>query len=276
MTFSHLFSIGLSGVNAFATGLESVSANIANSQTAGYKHFETSFAERVSAYQGARANEGAGVIASARQVIGDQGAVTRTATSTNAAILGAGFFVVAPGPASPASEMTFTRSGDYAPDAAGNLVNGKGYYLQGVSGGGDASGGLGGLQTVNVTAAADATLGALLGVTIDEDGLVIGRYATGEERTLFRIPLAVFVNEEGLVDAGDATFRATPDAGDVRIQNARTGAAGAIEGAALEASTVDIGREFSTLIETQRAYATTTRILSTADDLFRTLVETAA
>jgi flagellar hook protein FlgE len=60
------------------------------------------------------------------------------------------------------------------------------------------------------------------------------------------------------------------------LANPRTGRAGEIEGSALEISTVDIGREFSTLIETQRAYATNARIITTADELWRTLVETAA
>ena len=48
------------------------------------------------------------------------------------------------------------------------------------------------------------------------------------------------------------------------------GLAGAIEGAALESSTVDIGSEFSTLIETQRAYATNARVITVADEFWRT------
>ena len=101
-------------------------------------------------------------------------------------------------------------------------------------------------------------------------------YANGAMHTIYRIPLALFVNPDGLETAGRSAFRNTTLSGDARLLAAQADGAGAIEGSALEISTVDIGQEFSTLIATQRAYSTASRIISTADELWRTLVGTAA
>lgn len=288
MSFSGLFSIGLSGLSAFSAGLEAVSSNIANSQTTGYKRVTTNFADLIptdAASQGQSIGAGAagsGVAAISRQLFGEQGAVTRTNTATNMAVSGDGFFVVAQEAASNGSAaLLFSRAGDFKPDALGNLVNSAGFYLQGTSAGSTArAGSLQSLQTVNITrtpAGADpAALGALTGVAIDRDGNVNATYANGETHTLFRIPLAQFVNPEGLEEAARTAFRNTTLSGEARLAGARTGNAGAIEGSALEISTVDIGQEFSTLISTQRAYSTASRVISTADELWRTLVQTAA
>lgn len=288
MSFSGLFSIGLSGLSAFSAGLEAVSSNIANSQTTGYKRVTTNFADLIPTYapsQGQAIGAGAsgtGVSAVSRQLFGEQGAVTRTNTPTNIAVSGDGFFVVAEEPAASGSApLFFTRAGDFKTDALGNLVNSAGFYLQGTSAGSNArAGSLQSLQTVNVNrtpAGADpAALGALTGVAIDQDGTVNATYANGETHTLFRIPLAQFVNPEGLEEAARTAFRNTTLSGDARLAGARTGNAGAIEGSALEISTVDIGQEFSTLISTQRAYSSASRVISTADELWRTLVQTGA
>ncbi|MEZ5895501.1 MAG: flagellar hook basal-body protein [Parvularculaceae bacterium] len=288
MSFSGLMSIGLSGLNAFAKGLEAVSSNIANSQSSGYKRVRTDFSDLIpvgapSLNQTVGAGViGTGVSAAARQLVDEQGAILRTNEHTNIAIAGDGFFVVSKD-VTPANDFLFTRAGDFSPDALGNLVNASGLYLQGatIDASGAASvGSLAGLETVNINrtpaGASAATLGALTGVTVDEDGLVIASYANGETRPLFQIPLALFTNTSGLEEGDATTFMATTLSGVASLAAARSGRAGAIEGAAVEASTVDIGQEFSTLIQTQRAYSTNARVLSVADELWRTAVETAA
>ena len=49
--------------------------------------------------------------------------------------------------------------------------------------------------------------------------------------------------------------------------------AGAIVSSALEASTVDLAKEFSDLITTQRAYSAATRIITTADQMLQELMQ---
>ncbi len=288
MSFSGLMSIGLSGLNAFATGLEAVSSNIANSQSSGYKRVRTDFSDLIpvgapSLNQAVGAGViGTGVSAAARQLVDEQGAILRTNEQTNIAIAGDGFFVVSQD-VTPTDDFLFTRAGDFSADALGNLVNASGLYLQGASvdaNGAASVGSLAGLETVNINrtpaGATAANLGALTGVTIDKDGFVIGSYANGETRPLFQIPLALFTNTSGLEEGDATTFMATTLSGGATLAAARSGRAGAIEGSAVEASTVDIGQEFSTLIQTQRAYSTNARVLSVADELWRTAVETAA
>ena len=286
MSFTGIFAIGASSLTAFANGIESIASNVANSDTTGYKRIRTDFEALLPTARagGGLVSPGAagtGVSAGARQLFGEQGAIARDAQSTHVAVAGAGYFVVsrAPGASAPA-DLLFTRAGDFRPDEQGNLVNAAGFYLQGVSGTGAGAISARGLQAVNVNrtppGADAALLGDLVAVAVAGDGAVQATYANGETHTIFRIPLAQFVNEDGLALADRTAFAATTSSGAAEIGAARQGRAGAIEGAALEASTVDLGAEFSALIETQRAYATGARILSTADDLWRTLVGTAA
>ncbi|MEE2692512.1 MAG: flagellar hook basal-body protein [Pseudomonadota bacterium] len=288
MSLTGLFSIGVSGVTAFTTSLEAVSNNIANSQTVGFKRARTDFADLVTAgAQQPGGRGGAGVGAVNRQLIAEQGAVTRTQTKTNAAISGDGFFVVsetANGNGGVAPYL-FTRAGDFAPNAAGDLVNGAHYFLQGYAlnadGGANGARGLSGLETVNINrrpplpdGAADP--GALLGVEIAADGRLMASYANGETYALYRIPVALFTNSGGLDEASATAFLNATDAGSIQIVNPGESRSGILETAAVEISTVDIGSEFSTLIATQRAYASNAKIISVADELWRKLVETAA
>lgn len=279
MSFTGIFAIGLSSLTAFSKGIESISSNVANSDTVGYKRLRTDFEALLPTSRTSPA--GTGVAASARQLFSEQGAIARNNQTTHVAVAGDGFFVVSREPgATAAGDLLYTRAGDFRPDAEGNLVNAAGFYLQGAASTAGGAISAQGLQTINVNripAGEDpALLGDLVSVAIGGDGAVNATYANGETHTIFRIPLALFVNEDGLALADRTAFSATSASGAAEIANAQSGRAGTIEGSALEASTVDLGAEFSALIETQRAYSTGARVLSTADELWRTLVGTAA
>ena len=56
-----------------------------------------------------------------------QGNVVSSATATNLAVQGSGFFVVSDS----SGNLYLTRNGSFVPDASGNLVNSSGYYLMG-------------------------------------------------------------------------------------------------------------------------------------------------
>lgn len=286
MSFTGIFAIGVSSLTAFAKGIETISSNVANADTTGYKRVRSDFeallpTARSNAGSVSAGAAGTGVAAAARPLVGEQGAITRNNQSTHIAVAGDGFFVVSRTPdASQADDLLYTRAGDFKPDANGDLVNAAGFYLQGspaLSGGALSAQGLSTVNLNRIPSGEDpAVLGDLVSVAIGGDGAVNATYANGETHAIFRIPLAQFVNEDGLALADRTAFAATSASGAAEIAAAQTGRAGSIEGSALETSTVDLGREFSALIETQRAYATGARILSTADDLWRTLVETAA
>lgn len=288
MSLNGVFSIGLSGINALSTSFEAISNNIANSQTTGFRRIETDFSTLVSATATdldatvGTTTPGGGVSAINRAIISDQGAVTRTGAETNLAVNGEGFFVVSrtADQANATDPFFFTRAGGFFANANGDLVNEAGYFLRGAPASAANTGAIGAsinsLQTVNITDANLTGGAAISEIEVNADGQVIARLSTGETRALFDIPLALFTNPDGLEDAPFSAFRQSDDAGALTLARSGQEAAGTIESAALELSTVDVSQEFSTLIVTQRAYASNAQIISIADELWRTLTETAA
>ena len=64
----------------------------------------------------------------------------------------------------------------------------------------------------------------------------------------------------------------TQQSGDYTLRTANSGPAGAVIQASLEASTVDIGEEFTNMIVVQRAYSAAAKIISTADQMLEQLM----
>ena len=125
------------GLQAQSFALQNISGNIANSQTTGYKETDTSFDALVSAAAQGEQTSGS-VIAGSVSTNTVQGSIQSSTVSTNMAINGSGYFVVAQ-PASFSDNQPvfngvndFTRRGDFQENSGGYLVNGAGYYLEGV------------------------------------------------------------------------------------------------------------------------------------------------
>lgn len=118
-----------------------------------------------------------------------------------------------------------------------------------------------------------AIFGSLSGVKIDEKGFVTALFDNGIERQIFQIPVATFINPDGLKPETGNAFTVTQESGPFNLKIANTNGAGKVEGSALEASTVDIAQEFTNLITTQRAYSASTKIITTADDMLQELIQ---
>ncbi|MDB5444959.1 MAG: flagellar hook protein FlgE, partial [Phenylobacterium sp.] len=129
MTLSSALSTAVSGITAQSTALATISKNIANASTTAYKSSNTDFQTMLTGVSGAQT--GGGVTAMAMTNLSQQGQIASTATPTNVAIDGSGFFVVASSATASASDFAYTRDGSFTTDSAGNLVNDAGYYLQG-------------------------------------------------------------------------------------------------------------------------------------------------
>ncbi len=114
--------------------------------------------------------------------------------------------------------------------------------------------------------------GTLAGVTIDESGLMTALFDNGETRPIFKIPLATFVNVNGLNSRTGNVWNQTQSSGDNTLREANNGSAGSVNQATLESSTVDIGQEFTKMIVVQRAFSAATKIISTADEMLEELV----
>ncbi len=129
----------VSGLQAQSFALQNISGNIANSSTVGYKGIGTSFEDLVPASTTPDKQAAGGVTAHAQASITTQGTVSSTSVATNMAISGEGFFNVQK-PIGVTDNVPvfdgvtdYTRRGDFQLNANGNLVNGAGYYLLGVS-----------------------------------------------------------------------------------------------------------------------------------------------
>jgi flagellar hook protein FlgE len=127
------------GLQAQSFALQNVSGNIANASTIGYKGIGTSFMDLIPQSATPERQVAGGVTAYAQATITTQGTVSATAVATNMAINGQGFFNVQKPVGvtdnAPVFDGTvnYTRRGDFQLNATGNLVNGAGYYLLGVT-----------------------------------------------------------------------------------------------------------------------------------------------
>ena len=117
-----------------------------------------------------------------------------------------------------------------------------------------------------------AGFGQFSGVTIGEDGLVTALFENGDIRPVFKIPVATFPNPAGLGANTGNVFTQTDFSGLFFLRTAGTGGAGKVQNSVLEASTVDIAKEFTQMITTQRAFSAAAKILTTADEMLDDLV----
>ena len=114
--------------------------------------------------------------------------------------------------------------------------------------------------------------GTFAGVSISDDGLVTALFDNGDTRPVYQIPVATFTNPNGLESRSGNVWNASEKSGDYTLRTAGNGAAGVVTQASLEASTVDIGEEFTNMIVVQRAYSASTKIISTADQMLEELM----
>jgi flagellar hook protein FlgE len=127
------------GLQAQSFALQNISGNIANASTTGYKGIGTSFEDLIPDATTPSRQVAGGVTAFAQATISTQGTVSATTVATNMAINGDGFFSVQKASAVVDNVPVFsgttdyTRRGDFQLNANGNLINGAGYYLMGIT-----------------------------------------------------------------------------------------------------------------------------------------------
>ncbi|HET6466264.1 MAG TPA: flagellar hook protein FlgE, partial [Nitrospiria bacterium] len=121
---------GVSGLDAFGTGLSVVSNNIANMNTTGFKSGSVSFADIISqTLSGATATSqvGRGVYVNGITTQFDQGSFETTSNGLDLAIEGDGFFSVR----DPSGAIAYTRAGSFAVNVNGDVATPDGFVLQG-------------------------------------------------------------------------------------------------------------------------------------------------
>lgn len=128
MSITSAMYSAVSGLTAQSKALASISSNIANSSTTGFKGTVTEFTSYINKTTTVDEQVG-GVIASNSRSISSQGEIETSSVTTNLAVNGEGFFVVSDDTAD--GGTYFTRNGSFSTDSDGYLVNSEGYYLSG-------------------------------------------------------------------------------------------------------------------------------------------------
>ncbi len=118
------FNIALSGLNATNQELNTISNNIANTGTSGFKGSRTEFG---SIYNGTQA--GGVQVTGFSQNFDTTGSIVATGYSLDMALTSGGFFVVEDSK----GQTSYTRSGAFSTDSQGYIVSNTGGYLQGYS-----------------------------------------------------------------------------------------------------------------------------------------------
>tara|TARA_R110002096_G_scaffold47539_4_gene126689 strand:- start:285 stop:1592 length:1308 start_codon:yes stop_codon:yes gene_type:complete len=136
MTISSSLNAGVAGLNANATRLATISDNIANSGTYGYKRAGADFESMVlSQDQGAGKYSAGGVRATSSRMINQRGALVGTSNAMDIAISGRGMLPVTTGASLSTgvsdTTMLLTTTGSFHPDASGTLRTESGLVLLG-------------------------------------------------------------------------------------------------------------------------------------------------
>ncbi len=134
MSISSSLNAGVAGLSSNATRLATISDNIANSGTYGYRRVETDFQSMVTGSRGGKYSAG-GVQATSRRLIDEGGSLTPTTNPTDLAVRGRGFIPVASATAIKAGDnspkMMLATTGSFRPDKDGFLVSEAGLAMMG-------------------------------------------------------------------------------------------------------------------------------------------------
>lgn len=117
------------------------------------------------------------------------------------------------------------------------------------------------------------TAGSLLGLSVNNEGIIIGEFDNGESQNLFKLALANFLAPTGLDRRGDNLFAQTASSGSPIIGTATSGSFGSILGQTLELSNVELATEFVALIKTQQAFRANARVITITDELLSETVD---
>ncbi|MDR0869779.1 MAG: flagellar hook-basal body complex protein [Planctomycetaceae bacterium] len=117
-----------------------------------------------------------------------------------------------------------------------------------------------------------AGAGTLFDYSIEKDGIITGYFSSGVNRTIGKIPLATFRNQEGLYKAGDSLYRESTNSGDAKIGTAGQDGVGVIKSNALELSNTDIGGEIVQMILDSAMYRANAKIMTTSNEMYDALL----
>lgn len=249
--------IAKTGLEAQQTKMATISNNLANASTTGFKRDRAVFADLI--YQnvvqvGSQSSEdtvmpsglniGTGVRTVATEKLFTQGNIVQTGNSLDVAIQGRGFLQIL----MPDGETAYTRDGTLQKDSTGQLVTSMGYNLE-----------------PGITIPDDA-----LTVSISSDGVVsVVSQGSSSPAEIGTIQLADFVNPSGLQAMGNNLYIESGASGSPQTGTPGLTGLGTLIQSSLEGSNVNTVEELVNMIETQRAYEMNSKAISTADQMLQ-------
>ena len=115
-------------------------------------------------------------------------------------------------------------------------------------------------------------MGVLNSFSVGQDGVVTGVFSNGLTRSIAQVALARFANNNGLVSQGKNLYGIGTNSGPAQVGAAGASGRGLIKGGTLEEANVELSKEFTDLITTQRGFQANARVISVADDMLNELV----
>jgi flagellar hook protein FlgE len=116
------------------------------------------------------------------------------------------------------------------------------------------------------------TAGDLIGVNIDESGVITTRYSNGQTQARGQILLADFRNVQGLTQIGGGNWTESFASGQPVLGSPGVGKFGAVRSGAVEESNVDLTGELVNMMTAQRNYQANAQTIKTQDQVMSTLV----
>ncbi|HEY7775640.1 MAG TPA: flagellar basal-body rod protein FlgG [Kineobactrum sp.] len=249
--------IAKTGLDAQQTRMATVSNNLANVNTTGFKRGRAVFEDLV--YQNIRQaggqqsqstempsglylGTGARVVATEKMFT--QGSLVQTENAFDLAIQGRGFFQVL----LPDGSQAYSRDGSFQIDSNGQLVTASGYQVQ---------------PAINIPNNAQS-------VTVGVDGTVTvqlpGQAAPVQ---IGSVQTADFVNPGGLEPRGENLFIETGASGPALTGTPGVNGLGTLIQGMVEGSNVNTVEELVNMIETQRAFELNSRSIRTSDEMLQ-------
>jgi flagellar hook protein FlgE len=114
--------------------------------------------------------------------------------------------------------------------------------------------------------------GVLRGLSIDDEGIVVGRYSNGQTQELAQIALARFPSPWGLESIGNNLYVQTYDSGTPLVNTPGSAGLGKLSPSSLESSNVDLAAEFVDMIRMQQAFSANSKVITTTDQMMAEIV----
>ncbi|PID44827.1 MAG: flagellar basal-body rod protein FlgG [Proteobacteria bacterium] len=253
--------VSKTGLSAQDTALTTISNNLANVSTVGFKRDRANFedllyqnkkqpgglsSQNTSLPSGLQLGVGVRVVATQKEFT--QGGLQVTEQPMDVAINGRGFFQIL----MPDGNIGYTRDGQFHLNSEGVVVNANGFALEPQ------------IQIQNNTTS----------VTIGKDGTVSAIVAGATTPvTLGNITVVDFINPAGLESLGGNLFKETAGSGAPLEGTPGLDGFGSTEQGMLENSNVEVVEELVNMITTQRAYEMNSKVVSTADSMLKYITQ---